>query len=306
MRSAPRRKLAAPRWLELSLVCHRPEFAEELLFAHGAAAVTFVDAADDPVLEPRPGETPLWPRTRVRGLFCAAADLAAVRAALRAQLPDEPHLEFAEREVQDADWLEAWRQHAQPLRFGTRLWVVPGGHRVAQNDAVVVQLDPGLAFGTGAHPSTALCLEWLAGQKLAGRRVLDYGCGSGILAIAALKLGAAHALAVDLDPQALLAARENARRNAVSARLSCATPEQCMEEAVDIVLANILARPLIELAPRLARATRAGGRIALSGLLLHQADEVRAAYAPWFDCAPGATREEWVRIEGVRNSASTM
>jgi ribosomal protein L11 methyltransferase len=295
-------------WRELSLVCRQPEFAEEILFECGACAVTFGDAADDPVWEPGPGQTPLWARTRVCGLFPAAADLGPVRTRLREFLSEGRALEFAERKVQDADWIAAWRQHAQPLRFGDRLWVVPCGHRVAASDAVIVELDPGLAFGTGAHPSTALCLEWLACQPLAGARVLDYGCGSGILAIAALKLGAAQALSVDLDPQALIAARENAQRNAVGERLSCLAPERCaerfLEQAVDIVLANILARPLIELAPRLARATRAGGRIALSGLLLGQADEVQAAYAPWFDCALGARREEWARIDGVRNAVA--
>ena len=291
-------------WLELSFASRHPEFAEEVLFACGAASVTFADAADDPVLEPLPGETPLWPQTLARGLFPASADLDAAQRALRELLPDGATLRFESRAVEDADWVHAWLQYAQPLRFGERLWVVPSGHHVEQRDAVVVNLDPGLAFGTGAHPSTALCLSWLARQDLAGARVLDYGCGSGILAIAA---------------------RENAARNGVEEKISCAGTEQFSEQAVamsagedlsrahsaraheqlfakpvDIVLANILARPLIELAPMLARCVRVGGSIVLAGLLRTQADDVRAAYTRWFAFEADEAREEWSRIAGTR------
>lgn len=291
-------------WLELSFATSHPEFAEEILFAHEAASVTFADAADHPVLEPLPGETPLWPLSAVRGLFRADAELAAVHQALREQLPDGAQLKISQRTVEDQDWVHAWLQHARPMRFGERLWICPSGHRIGDTNAAVVHLDPGLAFGTGAHPSTALCLEWLAQQTLAGKQVLDYGCGSGILAIAALKLGADSAIGVDIDPQALIATRDNALLNGVAQRLLCASLEQFHEQAsakaVDIVLANILARPLIELAPLLAQCLRIGGRLALAGLLETQAAEVRDAYAPWFEFEPDALREDWARVAGIR------
>jgi ribosomal protein L11 methyltransferase len=294
---------------ELSIVTGFPEFAEEVLLTHGAVSVTLCDAADSPVLEPAPGETPLWPSTVARGLFAADADLAAVCASLRELLPDGMQSQPTRKTVHDQDWIGAWRQYAQPVRFGTAggrgLWICPSGHCLDETGAAVVQLDPGLAFGTGSHPSTALCLDWLAQHPPAGQRVLDYGCGSGILAIAALKLGALQAQAVDIDPQALLASLGNAQINAVAERIACASVaqfiEQAVDESVDLVLANILARPLIELAPLLSRCLRGGGSIVLSGLMQTQGADVRAAYAPWFDWRDDAVRDGWVRIAGVRN-----
>ena len=267
--------------------------------------------AAEPLLEPPPGATPLWQQTVTRGLFHPETDLDAVIAVLRELLPDGAQLQCEQRKVEDKDWINAWLQHAKPMRFGTDdapgLWICPSGHRVAEAGATVVQLDPGLAFGTGTHPSTALCLQWLATHALAGRRVLDYGCGSGILAIAALKRGAATADAVDIDPQALIATRGNAEINGVARALRCADvaqfTEQAVDESVDIVLANILARPLIQLAPELARRLRPGGSIVLAGVLRTQADEVRAAYAPWFDFEPDGEREDWARINGVKRGA---
>jgi ribosomal protein L11 methyltransferase len=244
-------------------------------------------------------------------LFHPETDLRAVQAALRELLPDGAQLQFEQRRVEDKDWINAWLQHARPMRFGTEaapgLWICPSGHRVEEVGATVVQLDPGLAFGTGTHPSTALCLQWLATHPLQGRRVLDYGCGSGILAIAALKRGALAADAVDIDPQALIATRGNAQINGVESALRCADvaqfTEQAVDESVDIVLANILARPLIELAPLLARRLRPGGGIVLAGVLQSQAEEVRAAYAPWIEFEPDGVREEWARINGVKRAA---
>jgi ribosomal protein L11 methyltransferase len=297
-------------WIELSVTSQYPDFAEEVLLAQGAVSVTMTDGADEPLLEPPPGATPLWQDTVTRGLFHPEIDLSAVQAALRELLPDGGQLRFEQRRVEDKDWINAWLQHAKPMRFGTDaepgLWVCPSGHRVTEAGATVVQLDPGLAFGTGTHPSTALCLQWLATHPLAGRRVLDYGCGSGILAIAALKRGAAEADAVDIDPQALIATRGNAQINGVEQFLRCADvaqfTEQAVDESVDIVLANILARPLIQLAPELARRLRSGGSIVLAGVLQTQADEVRAAYAPWFEFEPDGQREEWARINGVKRA----
>ena len=286
-------------WWQLTVASRYPEVAEEVLLALGAASVTLSDAADDPVLEPAPGATPLWSNTLAHGLFDREALIEPARAALREQLPDGEDIALELRTIEDADWVNAWLQHAQPMPFGERLWICPSGHVIDDPRAIVVQLDPGLAFGTGTHPSTALCLEWLATHDV-GAQVLDYGCGSGILAIAALKLGARAALAIDIDPQALTASRDNAERNAVSDRLTLADAEQIQSKDFDLVLANILARPLITLAPMLAARTRMGGQIVLAGILDAQADEVRAAYAAWFDFETDGKREGWSRVSGVR------
>jgi ribosomal protein L11 methyltransferase len=295
-------------WIELAVTSRYPEFAEEVLLAQGAVSVSLTDAADEPLLEPAPGATPLWQHTTARGLFAPSTDFDAVRIALRELLPDGAGLRFEQRQVEDQDWIHAWLQHAKPLRFGDAgkpgLWICPSGFRVDEAGADVVQLDPGLAFGTGTHPSTALCLEWIARHPLAGARVLDYGCGSGILAIAALKRGAASASAVDIDPQALTAAQGNAGINGVAERLHCADlarfTEQAVDESVDIVLANILAKPLMELAPMLSRRLRVGGSIVLAGVLQSQAAEVRAAYAPWIEFGSDGVHEDWARLNGRR------
>ena len=291
--------MSLPQLVVLTL---HPDFAEEILTAHGAQSVTQVDAADDPVLEPAPGEAPLWPRTRTIGLFDASADLAAVIVALRETLPDGQHTIITTAELEEQDWVRIWLRDWKPLRFGERLWVSPRAKVAEVTDprAVVVALDPGLAFGTGTHPSTALCLEWLAGADLEGRRVLDYGCGSGLLAITALKLGAEHATGVDIDPQALIATRENALANGVAGRLQVFAAADFKAASYDLVLANILARPLIELAPRLCAALAPRGDIVLAGLLEAQAEEVAAAYAPWCDWQAPGRAEGWTRLHGRR------
>jgi ribosomal protein L11 methyltransferase len=287
---------------QLVVLTRHPEFAEEILLAHGAQSVTQVDAADDPVLEPAPGEAPLWPRTRTIGLFDAGADFAPVIVALRETLPDGAAAIITSAELEEQDWVRIWLRDWKPLKFGHRLWVSPRAKldEIRDPGAVIVALDPGLAFGTGTHPSTALCLDWLAGAALAGRRVLDYGCGSGLLAIAALKLGAAQADAVDIDPQALVATRENALVNGVADRLDVRLAADFRAGPHEVVLANILARPLVELAPRLCDALTPGGTIVLAGLLEAHVDAVAAAFAPW--CGPLARthREGWVRLEGVK------
>ena len=295
-------------WIEIAVISAYPEFAEEAMLAQGAVSTSFTDAADDPILEPDPGTTPLWRQTTTRGLFANDTDLAAVRATLRDLLPDGPSLRFEERLLEDQDWIKAWLQHAKPLRFGEEgapgLWVCPSGFEVAEAGATVVRLDPGLAFGTGTHQSTALCLDWIARHDLRGKRVLDYGCGSGILAVAALKRGAVQAGAVDIDPQALTATQGNAELNGVLEHMACASVEQFgaqpVDETVDIVLANILARPLVALASQLAARVREGGHIVLAGVLDTQAHELHAAYAPWFDFEDDGARDNWVRISGVK------
>jgi ribosomal protein L11 methyltransferase len=263
--------------------------AEAALAAAGAVSVTLLDAADEPVLEPAPGETPLWAQIRVTGLFDGTADADALRATLDAALDGGGALRI--EPLQDQVWERAWLEHFRPMRFGRRLWVIPGGQtaELAAGD-VAVELDPGLAFGTGTHATTALCLDWLDSLDLAGRRVIDVGCGSGILAIAALKLGAAGAVAIDHDPQALLATRENAARNGVADRLAVLGSDAPPPAPADVVVANILAGTLIELAPQIEAMVRPGGLLALSGILAEQVDDVAAAYMrPGRSAFPGAT-----------------
>jgi len=286
--------------LTLDIGSRQPEPYEDALFELGAVSVTLEDAADDPVLEPAPGATPLWPTVVVKAVFEAGSDPGVITAALAQALPDTPAPRF--EVLPDKAWEREWLKDFRPMRFGHRLWVCPGGMAAGDPDAVRIELDPGLAFGTGTHPTTALCLEWLDGQDVSGRQVVDYGCGSGILAIAAAKLGASDVRAVDIDPQALLATRDNAQRNAVLECITVTADPRLAAASADLVLANILAGPLVELAPSFARATRPGGRIALSGLLAGQAETVTAAYRPWFDIGPAAMRDGWALLAGRRHA----
>lgn len=281
-----------------------PQPLEDALFAAGAVSVTLLDAADDPVLEPGPGQTPLWPTVVVRALFAADADpdrlVRLVHDTFGTSLPG-PRFE----RVEDRAWEREWLKDFRPMRFGRRLWVCPGGQPAGDPDAVRLELDPGLAFGTGTHATTALCLEWLdelAPGELQGADVIDYGCGSGILAIAALKLGAARATAMDIDPQALLATVQNAGRNGVAARLEVTADPRVGGRTAGVLLANILAGPLIELAATLAPMVRAGGRLALSGLLVGQGAAVAAAYRPWFDIGRIRERDGWGLLVGRRRA----
>ncbi len=307
--------------LSLDIGARNPELYEDALFELGALSVTLLDAADDPVLEPAPGAMPLWPTIVVRAVFAADADADQVRASLSSAPGLDPLLVAGQARfetVADRAWEREWLKDFKPMRFGQRLWVCPGGQRPdpaaigPDMDVVLLELDPGLAFGTGTHATTALCLEWLdsgatpgpGGAKpwLAGAAVIDYGCGSGILAIAALRLGARHAMAMDIDPQALLATRENAERNAVQAQLQVTADREVEKAQADVLLANILAGPLVELAPLLADRTRIGGQIALSGLLVEQAGAVTAAYRPWFDIGLAGARDGWGLLTGYRRA----
>jgi ribosomal protein L11 methyltransferase len=274
------------------------EELEQALLDCGALAVSLEDAGDAPVLEPAPGETPLWPRTRVKALFDAATSLSDVHAQLRRTLEHDPTGRI--EPVPEQDWEQAWLANARPLRFGERLCVTPAALAQDDDEAVVVTLEPGLAFGTGSHPSTAACLAWLAEAEIDDARVLDYGCGSGLLAISALKLGARRATAVDIDPQARTASRLNAARNEVQNRLVVLAPGELAASGYDVVLANILARALIDLAPRLALLTREGGTIVLAGLLEDQAAEVSAIYGSKFTFAPPSVRDGWASLVGTR------
>lgn len=275
---------------------------EAALFDCGAASVSFFDRGDEPVLEPLPGEVRLWSDTLVRALFEADADPLERLARLGARLDAAILGEARWRSVADRAWEREWLVDWKPMRFGRRLWICPTAAQApADADAVVVRLDPGLAFGTGTHPTTALCLEKLAELELDGRSVLDYGCGSGILAIAALKLGAAHACCVDIDPQALTATRRNSVANGVSARLETMEAGRELPQ-VDCVLANILAGPLIEASARLAAACRPGGDLVLSGILATQVDAVAAAYRPRFDIVEVRRREDWCCVHARRRA----
>jgi ribosomal protein L11 methyltransferase len=287
-------------WLELSITVDRETVAaaEEALEALGALAVTLQDDADLPVLEPEPGTTPLWPVVQVCGLFDVASDRNRLVDGLRhlpgAVRPDR----IRWREVVDRDWTRAWMDRFRPMRFGKRLWIVPGDMEIPFDPAnVAIALDPGLAFGTGTHPTTALCLEWLEAQTAVAGCVVDYGCGSGVLGIAAARLGAARVVCVDNDPQALEATAANAARNAVSGRVHCLAPESFLETGADFLLANILAGPLVQLAPRLTACVKAGGRIVLSGLLEEQLEAVAAAYRPACAVTAAAARDGWARLE---------
>jgi ribosomal protein L11 methyltransferase len=290
-------------WLQLRLDT-RPDQVdalEALLLACGAAAVTLEDNADEPVLEPAVGETPLWRQTRLTGLFRADTDMDAVMARLPATLAERANCRV--EILEDKDWERAWMDSYRPMRFGASLWVCPSWLPPPDPDATNLLLDPGLAFGTGTHPTTALCLTQLAGMPLAGRRVVDYGCGSGILLVAALKLGATGGLAVDNDPQALTATRDNARRNAIDdARLTVSLPGQPdatrWRGTADVVVANILAGPLLALADDLLDLLRPGGALLLSGLLQSQAPELLSRYHPRIDLTVAAEQEGWVCLRG--------
>jgi len=297
-------------WLQLKahIAPQHAEILEELLLAEGAQAITLQDAYDDPVFEPASGTTPLWDETVLTGLYDDLEDiepmLDRVRQQWAAEMADEPCPEIDYELLADRDWEREWMDDFAPLKMGERLWVVPSWHAAPEPNAVNLLLDPGLAFGTGTHPTTALCLGWLDGLDLDASKVLDFGCGSGILAIAALKLGAEHATGTDIDPQALQASRENAQRNAIAdERLSLCYPERLPAQRYEVVVANILSGPLIELAPTLCEYLAPGGRLALSGILAGQAEDVMEAYrAQGILLDAPCEREGWVRITGVATS----
>jgi ribosomal protein L11 methyltransferase len=275
----------------------------ELLDEAGALAVTLHDGADAPVLEPGPGEAPLWPATRVEGLF-NDRDAAGVLAWLGERVGPDALPPAAVGRLEDRDWVREGQAGFRPQRFGDRFWVCPSWCAPPDPQAVTLRLDPGLAFGTGGHPSTALCLEWLAAADLVGARVLDFGCGSGVLAVAALLLGARHAWAVDHDPQALTATRENALGNGVLDRLEVGPPDALNAPPVEVVVANILAGPLIDLAPGLTARVAPGGALVLAGILRDQAAAVAQAYAGRVPLAIDAERDGWVRLAGCRPPAA--
>ena len=289
---------AAPEhWLQVAVDCPQSSVAQvEAAFEQLGALVTWAQAADDEqILEPAPDATPLWTAVRVTALLPPDTPRERVAAAFPRS---QPHFEI----VADRDWDAEWRRGLKPLRFGGRLWVCPVGQACPDPAGVSLLLEPGLAFGTGTHPTTAMCLTWLEGQPLAGRTVLDYGCGSGILAIGALALGARSAVGVDLDPQALTATRDNAARNSVAAELTVGLPADLLGKGAmpqfQVLVANILSGPLVGLAPEFRRVVGPGTCVALSGILTEQVAEVIVAFRPWVPLAVADEQGGWVLLTG--------
>jgi ribosomal protein L11 methyltransferase len=286
-------------WLELHIHSTRDqaEDFEDHLLAAGAHSVTLEDNADQPLFEPALGETPLWAQTRVIGLYDADSNTRAIES----QLPLQTAVRWRWKTLEDKDWEREWMANYHPNQCAPNLWICPSWLTPPDPQAVNLMLDPGLAFGTGTHPTTFLCLAWLAAQSLRGKRIMDYGCGSGILGIGALLLGADEAIGVDLDPQAILASRENTLRNGLAAeRFRLVYPNQCPDDTVEVVVANILAGPLVELKPCLLNHLAPTGWLCLSGILREQAATVMAAYADSITFDPIQTREEWVCLTGRR------
>ena len=290
-------------WIQLKLQTtgKRTEQVEDLLLELGAVSVTLEDSADQPLFEPPPGATPIWNEVTLTGLFDSSSDMELVAVAVHNELGADLPLRI--EALEDKDWEREWMKGYQPIPFGKRLWVCPSWLTPPDPNAVNMLLDPGLAFGTGTHPTTAMCLQWLDGHDVSGKTVMDFGCGSGILAIAAALLGAEKVICIDNDPQALLATRDNAARNHVEDKLVVLAPEQLNSDVqVDLMLANILAGPLISLAPKLCAHTRNGGDIVLSGILADQAESVSAAYTPWCQMSAPAQTEDWIRLHGIRTA----
>jgi len=290
-------------WHQLSVVTdeHTAPELSDFFSELGAVSVTYSDAEDEPVYEPAIDQTQIWSNTRVTALFELDADPDVVQTLVVNQFIGRPLQQWVTEVIQDQAWERAWMEHFQPMQFAGKLWVCPSGQEVDEAGQVCMTLDPGLAFGTGTHPTTALCLEWLAGQDLQNKEMIDYGCGSGILAVAALLLGAEHAHGVDIDPQALTATQYNAEKNRVSARISYCLPEQFAVAGAEIVVANILAKPLIELSAVIAALVKPGGRLILSGILNEQAQAVAEAYrAQGLTVAEPVSREDWCRLDAEK------
>ncbi|WP_416306916.1 50S ribosomal protein L11 methyltransferase [Neptunicella sp. SCSIO 80796] len=289
-------------WLQLKILSN-PEQAEsigDMLTGNGAMAVTFLDAKDSPQYEPKPGEIMLWPETWVMGLFDAKQDMLRVIANLsRAKILGED-FSYQLNPLEDKDWEREWMENFHPMQFGKKLWICPSWRDVPDPDAVNVMLDPGLAFGTGTHETTALCLQWLDSVDLTDKTVIDFGCGSGILGIAALKLGAKRVIGIDIDPQALLASQDNANRNNVGDRIELYLPDDAPDIQGDIVLANILAATLRELKSIISANCKTGGYLVMSGILDTQAQDINHLYSNNYQMQPNAILGEWARVSGCK------
>ena len=289
-------------WLELSVRVTRENapLVESLLQNEAVLALTLTDDADDPVLEPGVGETPLWPSVCVTALFAGDTPVEPLKRMLGLVPGVDRPLQVNFRKFEDQQWERVCLDRFKPMQFGSDLWIVPGEGQAPSGALHVLRLDPGLAFGTGTHPTTQLCLEWVDSHDFGGELVVDYGCGSGVLGISAAIKGASAVVCVDNDPQALTATRDNALRNGVQHVIESFAPEQFKAQSADVVLANILAGPLIELAPCLSAALRPGGALVLSGLLEEQAEEVKYVYAAGFSDLQSRSMDGWALLTGKK------
>ncbi len=293
-------------WIQLSATIDptQAEALEESLLAAGASAVTMVDAANQPILEPALGTTPIWNETRVTGLFSAEEDIDSalkITQAVFTQMASAPCPNLTAELLENEDWTRKWIENFKPIRFGNRLCVCPSWEATPDTGVINLLLEPGLAFGTGTHPTTALCLEWLDGTELSGKTVVDFGCGSGILGIAALLLGASKVIAIDNDPQALIATRDNADRNSIAPeRIETYLPEDAPSLKADIVVANILAQPLHDLRDIILSYLKSEGSLVMSGVLKNQAEELAQHYSSQVEIEPIAQQEDWTRVSGTR------
>jgi ribosomal protein L11 methyltransferase len=289
-------------WHQISVVtneAYAPDIADHFSEL-GALSVTYMDAEDEPVYEPGIGETKIWAQTKVIALYDLDVDPKIIQSRLIERFQAMPLQAWQIEEIVDQVWERAWMEHYRPMKFGDKLWVCPTGQEPQEDDTVCLILDPGLAFGTGTHPTTALCLEWLAGHQLTGKTVIDYGCGSGILAIAAVLLGAEIVYAVDIDPQAITATENNAIKNYIKDKIVGMSPEQFDKVNVeaDVVLANILAKPLIDMAEHISGLVKHNGFLVLSGILAEQADSVFEGYKQFLRLDDKIQKEDWVRLVG--------
>ena len=298
------------KWLQIHITVEQAQvdFTETLLSSLGAVSVTLDDAENQDLLEPLPGETPLWNKVIVTGIYAQEEgeeiDVSALETFIRTQLPTEPmRSEFME----DQEWERTWMDAYEPIQIAEKYWIVPEWMEAPEADAVNIKLDPGLAFGTGNHASTFLCLQWLGKTDVKDKIVIDYGCGSGILGVAALLLGAKKVYATDIDPQAVLATKQNAELNGVLEHLYVGLPEEFNIEfnhqKADVFVANILAGPLMALAPEFSTLIKSEGEFALAGILEEQVTDVSAVYSQFFDIIEVEKREEqWCRISGKRQN----
>ena len=292
-------------WIQINTTVQEPlaEPLSDALIELGAASVTFEDAKDAPIFEPEIGTTPIWAQTKVIGLFDAEVDANSIVTAIKTQFPELAEQPFKIEQLEDKDWVRAWMDQFQPMQFGDHLWIVPSWHQPPEPEAINLMLDPGMAFGTGTHPTTALCLTWLDQHPPVNQTVIDYGCGSGILALAAQKLGAKSVVGTDIDPQAITASKQNAERNQETIPFHLV--KDFDSEPVDLLIANILAGPLKELAPEFDRLLKPGGTLVLSGLLTTQAEGLQQHYQQYgIELTTLETQDEWALLAGKKQTKS--
>ncbi len=291
--------------MKVSVKRNHVETVETAMLNSGALSCTYQDATDTPIHEPAPGTTPLWPDVVVTGVYDKSADKDIVELLLRAEIQDVISGEITSELLEDKDWVRAWMDDFKPVEITSKLWVVPTFCEAPDESAINIMMDPGLAFGSGTHPTTHLCLRWLAGQDLHNKSVIDYGCGSGILAVAAARLGASNVYAFDIDPQALLATAENAERNGVADKITICHSDRELPTGVGVLVANILLAPLLELQSRFQALLSDQGQLGVSGVLSEQIATLASAYATQFRHSETEIREQWAMYTAVRQGVIT-